>query len=900
MFWSPSRKAPSVTLILELQSVEDSAGCAGEWSRTASEVRIADLESLHTVEALEARLSSALEAAAGTCPATAATALRVVSVRLESAVANCSLPDALRGGKLWGSGVLAAWSDGLQSIRTLGGNDDVDSLFVGGRMHAFGGLKRLDLSGSNLSSLSGSELLGLTGLEHLDLSDNSLAILPRELGSLPNLKTLVCQRNSLTILPGELGHLGQLERLDLRSNRLSSILISFAKMKNLVHLDVDDNPLSAFPDLSPCTRLRSLAFASVRIEDRVCGEEGAEEGGEAGCRVKSRGLSVVTSVVTSFDRQQSSKSLVINFWGAPKECNPVQEFFDLALKGSTHHPLIIRGLATMISSRELKKAFLENAQALEKVALMLLSECEEVVTNACRVIGILSMYDRGTADRILNSHGDILLSLVLDEGARLDVQHGGLGDEPDLAARVLAGLETMETITRFASLTDHHQLEEKLVQWAISMAGWEDEVAMQPGPGPAGEAGPHSGHSERLKVTLLRIIGNLCCGDRRASSGQASWRDLPEFAAFVDKVRVYNENGCGVSPVSLSIKRLTSMLGMHDPPRHPGGVRVLSLDGGGMKGLSTIRLLRGIEHAAKRPLQEIFDLVIGTSTGALLAVALMVKGMSLDECEAVYKEVGNKVFKNPLHSAESKDSEDGNGNKAAETSESWANVLYRSLHMKTEHVRAVVVGCKHDTSTYEEILKDRCSMEHVGSYAIESMIDTSALGVPKIALVSALTSISPVEPFIFRNYEYSRDAPLDMTRMGSCSHAVWEAVRASSAATYYLVRTTRPLRLFAHPPLIIFLSRSSDTLLAPIHRTASSAAGKRLWTGRSSPTTHRWWPSRRPIAFGPMKRFDYCYPSASDQRQAANGRNLCRHTSTLALRCWRALPTSKRFTVRWR
>ena len=30
-----------------------------------------------------------------------------------------------------------------------------------------------------------------------------------------------------------------------------------------------------------------------------------------------------------------------------------------------------------------------------------------------------------------------------------------------------------------------------------------------------------------------------------------------------------------------------------------------------------------------------------------------------------------------------------------------------------------------------------------------------------------------------------------------------------------------------------------------------------------------------------MKRFDYCYPSASDQRQAANGRNLCRHTSTL-------------------
>ena len=836
MFWSPSRKAPSVTLVLEIQSVDASAGSCGVSSPT-SEVRIAGLEELRTEEALEARLSSSLEAAAVTnaatttttsataaAAATAATAanapttaptagLRIVSVRLEAAVANCSLPEALRGGKLWGSRVLAAWSDGLRSIRSLGGNDDVDSLFVGGRGHAFGGLKRLDLSGSKLSSLSGSEMLALTGLEHLDLSDNSLAILPKELGSMQSLKTLVCQRNSLTILPGELGHLRTLERLDLRSNRLSNILISFAKMQNLMHLDVDDNPLSAFPDLSPCGRLRSLAFASVWIEDRPRGGEDGKGGEEEAYPGKT---SLVTSVVTSFDRQQSSKSLVINFWGAPKESNPVQEFFDLALKGSTHHPLIIRGLATMIASQEYKKAFLENAQALEKVALMLLSECEEVVTNACRVIGILSMYDRVTADRILNSHGDILLSLVLDGGARLDVQ-GGLADEPDLAARVVAGLETMETITRFASSTDHHRLEEKLVQWAISMGGWEEELAMRPVADQSGEAGPLSGHSEQLKVTLLRIIGNLCCGDRRASSGQASWRDLPEFAGFVEKVRGYNKNVCGVSPVSLSIKRLSSMLGMHDPPRHPGGVRVLSLDGGGMKGLATIRLLRGIENAARRPLPELFDLVIGTSTGALLAVALMVKGLSLDECEAVYKEMGNKVFKNPMHSAEN--GEDGNSKSASETSESWANVFYRSLHSKTEHVRAVVVGCKHDTSMYEEILKDQCSMEHVGSYAIESMIDTSALGVPKIALVSALTSISPVEPFIFRNYEYSRDAPLDKTRMGSCSHAVWEAVRASSAATYYLVRTTNLPRLSALSLSIypyVHLIRS-DMLITPTH-----------------------------------------------------------------------------------
>ena len=749
------------------------------------------VETIKSVEVLEGRLSTALEAYADSKKGSKYPPL-IVGIALEAAVANCSLPDALRRGGLWGSEVLAKWSDGLRSIRSVRSNDDVDSLFSGGRMHSFEGLRRLDLSGSNLSSLSGSEIRALTQLEYLDLSDNSLAILPKELGSMRNLKTLICQRNSLRILPGELGHLHTLERLDFKSNRLSSILISFANMKNLVHLNMDDNPLGSFPDLSPCTRLRSLAFASVQIEDQLGDDVGSRpsranvEHGKGGKghegHLSGRSLTsndARTRVVTAFDRQQSSKALVINFWGAPKESDPVQEFYDLALKGSTHHPLIIRGLATMIASQELKKAFLENKQALEKVALMLLSECAEVVTNACRVMGILSMNDRVTADRILNSHGDILLSLVLDGSVHLD------GDDEGVSRRV-AGLMTIETITRFASSVDHHQLEEKLVHWAISMSGWEDDPVMHSENQGTGLA-VNAHHAEQLKVTLLRILGNLYCGDQRIAPRKSSWRDLPEFAAFVAKVRGYHGRTCGQSPVSLSVKRLTSILGLHGPPRHPGGVRILALDGGGMKGLATIRLLRGIEKAAKRPVQELFDLVVGTSTGALLAVAMMVKGMSLDECEVVYKELGHRVFKHPLHSAENKDGNCGNQMDTSEP-ESWADVFYRSFHMKTEHVRAVVVGCKHDTSTYEEILKDRCSVESIGSYKVDAMIDTSALDVPKIALVSALTSISPVEPFIFRNYEYSCDALANKSRMGSSSHAVWEAVRASSAATYYLVR----------------------------------------------------------------------------------------------------------------
>jgi patatin-like phospholipase/acyl hydrolase len=43
--------------------------------------------------------------------------------------------------------------------------------------------------------------------------------------------------------------------------------------------------------------------------------------------------------------------------------------------------------------------------------------------------------------------------------------------------------------------------------------------------------------------------------------------------------------------------------------------RVLSLDGGGAKGVYTLGVLKEVEAMANAPLYEVFDLVFGTSTG---------------------------------------------------------------------------------------------------------------------------------------------------------------------------------------------------------------------------------------------------------------------------------------------
>src|ERR1700679_3081119 len=70
--------------------------------------------------------------------------------------------------------------------------------------------------------------------------------------------------------------------------------------------------------------------------------------------------------------------------------------------------------------------------------------------------------------------------------------------------------------------------------------------------------------------------------------------------------------------------------------RPDGLCRILSLDGGGAKGFYTLGVLREIEGMVKCPLHEKFDLIFGTSTGAIIA-ALLSLGKSVREIAGLYE-----------------------------------------------------------------------------------------------------------------------------------------------------------------------------------------------------------------------------------------------------------------------
>lgn len=81
--------------------------------------------------------------------------------------------------------------------------------------------------------------------------------------------------------------------------------------------------------------------------------------------------------------------------------------------------------------------------------------------------------------------------------------------------------------------------------------------------------------------------------------------------------------------------------------------RILSLDGGGAKGFYTLGILAEIEALVKRPLSQCFDLIVGTSTGAIIA-ALLARGEEVGRVHGLYEKHVPIIMKNQSRRARTK------------------------------------------------------------------------------------------------------------------------------------------------------------------------------------------------------------------------------------------------------
>ena len=81
--------------------------------------------------------------------------------------------------------------------------------------------------------------------------------------------------------------------------------------------------------------------------------------------------------------------------------------------------------------------------------------------------------------------------------------------------------------------------------------------------------------------------------------------------------------------------------------KHKGaGTRTLCLDGGGIRGIVELEVLRATEQAigGEIPVQAFFDLIVGTSTGGIIALALGVQQWRVNHCIEMFTSLCDHAY----------------------------------------------------------------------------------------------------------------------------------------------------------------------------------------------------------------------------------------------------------------
>ncbi|XP_041851872.1 calcium-independent phospholipase A2-gamma-like isoform X2 [Melanotaenia boesemani] len=192
-----------------------------------------------------------------------------------------------------------------------------------------------------------------------------------------------------------------------------------------------------------------------------------------------------------------------------------------------------------------------------------------------------------------------------------------------------------------------------------------------------------------------------------------------------------------------AVREALALVGHHKPVRGRG-VRILSIDGGGLRGLLALQTLHKLESLTGKPIYKLFDYICGVSTGAVLGFMLGVHQIPVKECDDLYRKLGADVFKQ--------------------------NVIVGTVKMGWSHAF-------YDSEAWENILKEK-----MGS---QLLVETSRNPeCPKVTAVSTIVNRGlPLKAYVFRNYNLLPGVRSHY--MGGCQHQLWQAVRATSAAPGY-------------------------------------------------------------------------------------------------------------------
>lgn len=75
--------------------------------------------------------------------------------------------------------------------------------------------------------------------------------------------------------------------------------------------------------------------------------------------------------------------------------------------------------------------------------------------------------------------------------------------------------------------------------------------------------------------------------------------------------------------------------------------RILTIDGGGVKGFFTIHAIKKLMDEYKIDLYDYFDMIVGTSTGSIIALLILLK-LDIEKYHQEYEQIPNRIFSKRL------------------------------------------------------------------------------------------------------------------------------------------------------------------------------------------------------------------------------------------------------------
>ncbi|KAF5728594.1 phospholipase A I [Tripterygium wilfordii] len=551
---------------------------------------------------------------------------------------------------------------------------------------------------SNIVGESGNVVAGPGCGEHwrsitmISLYACGLSALPVDLTKLPLLEKLYLDNNKLSVLPPELGELKNLKVLSVDNNILVSVPVELRQCIELEELSLGHKKL-----------LNGRAMAELQIL-RLFGNP-LEFLPKILLLQKLRHLSLANIRIVADENLRSVNVQIEtennSYFGASR--HKLSAFFSLIFRfSSCHHPLLAFALMKIMQDQENRVVVGKDENAIRQLISMISSDDHQVVEQAYFALSSLA--------------GEISVALQLMKCDIMQPIETALkSDTPEVVISVLQVVGTLG----FASDTVAQKMLTKDLLRSLKLLC--------------------SHKTPEVQRLALFAVGNLafCLENRRVLVTSESLRELLLRLMIAHEPCV---NKAAARALAILGENESLRRAIRDRPVAKQGLRILSMDGGGMKGLATVQILKAIEKRTGKQIHELFDLICCTSTGGMLAVALGIKLMSLDQCEEIYKNLGKIVFAEPVP----KD------NEAA----TWREKLDQLYKSSSQSFRVVVHGSKHSADQFQRLLKEICADED-GDLLIESAVKN----IPKVFVVSTLVSVTPAQPFIFRNYQYPAGSP---------------------------------------------------------------------------------------------------------------------------------------------